>query len=607
MQSNSCRFQYAVEGRGTSAVLDREPMDNLDSSRPCEWSLADPDVEIPVGQYDLLVRFLPDQYVGRGSCDTAGIEPWLGAFFTEDVAFPFDDTRILGSLLTNSEDSFGGFLEEDFLSTIEDNVSLARAGERFGFNTSGFDPDSDGRDNLAELASKAEPCVFTDPPAISLDISSPTELTEEEVVSIDVKSTLSSEQEYDVVVVATHQNVGRAPESTEIELHSYDQESVSLDANDKWGFELLSSASVPLESTWTIQFRADDPFVNKVTFSAFAYPKGDRGSPLNEEVPDGEVDVVDLVDAPNIEYRKLDDDRNPIQEEWSPLLAGEKLSFDEFDPADEDFLPTLYEVRAIGVNGDEDEAFTIGLNLDATTVSFATTSGSTSSAEVFYVSAVPTNDDYLRSLSSEIEIGLNVVANSGEVFGVGIPVAVWEPYDDKPSLEVSSDEGILGVGQGAFIEKKIRFTLIDPDAAVGESGDRPTCTIDVQPAPGTPCSGQAAWHSRACEADGPISGNAWPMVATLSNPTPESDMAPSAQSAYEACGDDATFIVTLSATELPVMPGDSEPQSVTRDGFLLSTDAVASFEQVIDATANSTSGIALSSLGDLVRYPPATR
>jgi hypothetical protein len=488
----------------------------------CEWTLDDDDILLARGTYRLLARFTAQgAYPGRTACVDLGADPlWVGAYWLEEVAFPFDG-------------SFGGLTEDLFVSRPDDDAVLATIANQLGDSGLSFDLDNDGFDNLSELAGQSNPCVPNQPPRVTLS-ATPLQVLEGEAITLDVATDEPGGLQHDVALTIAHSNDGFAPDVAEVILRPYAPDEATVPSplpGQTWSVGVVVTDAVPDRDTaaqWQVTFMPDEPFVGSLFVQAVARQRG--GGPSFDGAPDPLTVEVENV---------LDPVRIVADDGAGALVPVTTLDFAELGATG---APTTLRLQA--------ETQDIGQQISGSLSLVSGPDGMTFGEDVGFLTLTWTPDNAAAATPPEAGhlVELRFVSDAGEESLVTVPARVSPTFNDRPRF-VALETTNINLSTQPFDFKRLRFDVRDPDRVGATGTETPPCAVEVWPEGDAACDSaccQGAFTSTTCVPDGELDGDLWHMVATL---TPSDDY-------FTLCGDAPTFVARLTFTDLVASNAD---------------------------------------------------
>lgn len=487
-------------------LLDEELVQAPDE--PCVWRSAGERL-LPRGRYKLLVRF--DAVPRDGSACGEDVSVPIGAYLFSAVDFPFGE-------------GFGGIREEDFLSLVEQSLPAEELD---------FDPDEDGRDSLAEIASHGDPCTQNEAPVVTVEELGGT-AADEETVNLRVRTVGTAGDLHRLAVTVIHEN-GAAAGSGQIRFLGVTDPSLGAVTVDEapggegWVLTVQSGDDDPADgaASYDLALRLDEPFVGEVTVRAAATLDGvtpiSQATPLVLTVADVEDETLildeDFQPLDRLDFAEVRSSiASPPEDVRADLLAQATLVRIRVEDEDLDDDVSVLEAR---LGGDCPDVTSLVRDTDA----FALRWGATNADAVAEaIAGAP------RSCTFEL------VDASDAVKGTASARLFVSPLkNDAPSYEAPS-AGSLGMPGAPFVTHTAAFTVIDPD----QIGTAPSCTVTLTPRAGTACTAATAFTDVTCAQNGTRAGERWPFALVL---TPAADY-------FTTCGPTPSFDVEIEIVDV---------------------------------------------------------
>lgn len=553
-------FTFRQSNGAVEPVYDDEAA-TPSSGQVCVWEIP-PKTGIPVGTYDMIVRF--ETKAANAPCN--GNEPVVaGAYVILDVNFiagddPFDDT-------------FPGFIDALFFSGPRDDLTAipipagstreqvtARYEQALESLGLALDLDNDQIGNLTEIGLGWDVCEVTLPPTIALTVEDPATEAEAMAVRVEVDlggtpmangagfelairhandiSSLGWYRTYEISVSSTVEapadvSVNPAPGSTGLE-------------RELWDLEVTSDSS-----GWNITFTPDEPFVGDLTFVG--------------SVTDGEGNVLAL-EATTV-ARAVGEVEDPVrllfttEEDPTPaqFIATSTIGFAEINQGARHTSPPycsydnssattqrfIFEDDDIPATpADHPNAWEPEPTASFTAAGIHLEMGSGAGHWILRWSDpnhLPgTEDDKLGPSNLEATayptgwpIEIELVAGADVVAIANVTVIVSPSLNQAPLIE-NLDPQDLVLPKGSFAEHVIHFHVVDPDRVATP----PSCVFEITGS--TSCS-QPFAEPIPCTPTGPQQDGVWPFAIVL---TAVADYA-------TACGAEPEFGASLAITDIP--------------------------------------------------------
>jgi hypothetical protein len=497
-----------------SPAIDKVALDSKPDAT-CTWVLADTK-QLTKGNYDLVVRFATKD--APGTC--AG--PILaGAYVKRGIAFPFPP-------------EFSGLTDADFYSRPGQESMLQDS-------TASFDPDMDGRDSLAEIATGSDPCKQSSVPVVTLEgVNS---VTEGQPITLTLQSIDADDVQHRVLLSIKHSHsLAARPDykTSEIDFVGVTNDPASSQVTPKpadrppiegWTFSSAVSMGDPRfqgkkgAASWTLTFTPRDPFVDTITFeysaddgqgNTLVAPRQKTADVANVQEParvliqmmgqDTATSTLAFAEqgnpASSYLFRFVEADLTARADQWMPRIAS--------------VTPTTSAALTVKPNGGLWELDWSPSNYDAV--------------------HQPQNGYRMR-----LEFFDDMNAKQGEsVITLGVD-PLWNdvPWFDAPST------GDLALPKSMFAMHAAHFVVHDPDRVDAA----PSCQVTIAPRAPTAC--MSPFQTVRCEAAGPRSGDDWPFQLIL---IPSTDY-------FAACGAAPSFTAVVQVTDAAPARASNGPQT----------------------------------------------